>query len=95
MKFLELISIDEKTAHAADLQLAAKTAALQVDFDILAAQKKVGEAEAVLAKTFKARPYSPAATVNASRDLQDANQTVSDLENLKAEYFSETTKKTK
>lgn len=51
MKFLELISIDEKTAHAADLQLAAKTAALQVDFDILAAQKKVGEVEAILAKT--------------------------------------------
>lgn len=95
MKFLDLISVDEKTAQAAELQLTAKTAALQVDFDILAAQKKAGEAETSLAKTFKARPYSPAATVNAMRDLADANQTVTDLESLKAEYFSEDTKKAK
>lgn len=89
MKFLDLISVDEKTAQAAELQLTAKTAALQVDFDILAAAKKVSDAEATVAKTFKARPYSPAATVNAMRELADAKETVSDLESLKSEYFSE------
>ena len=88
MKFLELISVDEKTAQVAELELTAKTAALQVDFDILAAQKKVSEAEASLARTFKARPYSPSATINAMRDLADANATVTDLTTLKSEYFS-------
>mgnify|MGYP001489732242 CR=1 FL=1 len=95
MKFLELISVDEKTIAAKELNLTAKKAALQVDRDILSAEDAVNAAEERFTKSFTSKPYSPGLTVNAKRDLIDAKQTLADLEELKAEYFSETTKKAK
>lgn len=94
MKFLDLISIDEKTVALKELQLTAKKAALQVDRDILSAEDAVDTAETTVVKSFNRKPYSPAMTINAMRDLEEAKQTLADLNTLKSEYFTDSTSTT-
>ncbi len=86
MKLKEILSRDEKAVKADELDLNVASAKLQVEGDIISAQRRVNTLEISLNDTI-GTPFSPAKYINAKRELAAAKEDLADLESLKADLF--------
>ena len=86
-KYLELITKDEKQVKTEEAAIRNQEGALQVDYAIIAASKKVNDCNNYVANSMKAVPFDPVAVIDAKRDLEEATQDLNDLKALKEELF--------
>lgn len=86
-KLKDILSADKETVKAAELEISVKKASLQVDVDMLEAETRATNAQEAYNKALGRLPFSPAAVINAKRDLAEAKQDLADLAALKTELF--------
>jgi acyl CoA:acetate/3-ketoacid CoA transferase alpha subunit len=87
MKYVDFITRDEKEVKQAEVAVAVKKAAIQVDIDLIKANEAAANAESVIAIVLGRIPFNPSALINAKRDLAEANTIIAELEAIKVELF--------
>lgn len=87
VKYVDFITRDEKEVKAAEVSVAVKKAAIQVDIDLIQANQLVANAESNIATVLGKMPFNPSALINAKRALAEAKEVVAELEAIKTELF--------
>jgi len=87
MKYVDFITRDEKEVKAAEVAVAVKKAAIQVDIDLIKANEAAANAESVISSVLSRIPFNPSMLINAKRDLAEANTVIAELEAIKTELF--------
>lgn len=86
-KYKELLGKTKDEKEAAEVDIKVKEAAIQVDYDLLAATKAVNDAENRVNNLKKSDHFSPVDIIEAVRDLEDAKADLKALQDLKSEMF--------
>ena len=86
-KLKDILSRDEKSVKADELNLVVETAKLQIEADIIAAKRKLNAAQTEMNVVLGKTPFSPANFINSKRAAADASADLKDLESLKTELF--------
>lgn len=87
MKYVDFITRDEKEVKAAEVAVAVKKAAIQVDIDLIKANEAAANAESTINAVLSYIPFNPSRLINAKRDLAEANTVIAELEAIKSELF--------
>jgi hypothetical protein len=87
MKYLDLISQDEKKVDKQQLEHLAAETSLNLQKDLLDYTKQVSIAKRALDSAKASKSFSTANVINCMREVEEAEQTVEEIKALQKELF--------
>lgn len=86
MKYVNLISKDEKQVNNEEIQNAVETARIETDHAYLSASKVLSDRKRSLNAAISSRSFNPQNVIIAQRKVKEAQQDVDDLMALKSMF---------
>lgn len=86
VKYVNLISKDEKQVNNEEIQNAVETARIETDHAYLSATKVLSDRKRMLSATLSSRIFNPQNVIIAQRKVKEAQEDVNDLLALKSMF---------